>query len=105
MKGIDPVCAGRSAPQVLSNRLNFVGAADGLVLFLEAVYAASGIHELLLTGEERVAARADFHADIALVGGAGLEVVAAGADDVNFVVSGMNSGLHDIAGDPFEIPV
>ena len=99
------MCAGRFASWSLSNRLNFVGAADGLVLLLEAVNTPSSIHQFLLAGEEWVATRADFHTDIALVRGPGLEIMAASADDVDFVVSGMNSGLHDIAGDPFEISV
>jgi len=44
-----------------------VGAGD---LAAEALDAAGGIDQLLLAGEERVALRADFDDDVALVGGA-----------------------------------
>jgi hypothetical protein len=37
------------------------------------------------------------------VGGPRLELVAAGADDADFVVCGVNTGLHFITGNPFEI--
>ncbi len=45
------------------------------VLLLEAVYAAFRIDQLLTPGKERVAAGADFHSDVALMGGAGLELI------------------------------
>ena len=48
-------------------------------LAAEALDAAGGVDQLLLAGEERVAGGADFDDDVALVGGARLEVVAAGA--------------------------
>jgi hypothetical protein len=65
-----------------------------LQLFHEAVDAAFGIYQLLPAGEKRMAARADFHTEVALVGGARFEGAAAGAGHVNFVVGGMNSGFH-----------
>ena len=49
-----------------------------------------------------MAGRADLHADIALVRRARLEGVAAGANDVDFVVSGVNTSLHLVWGNPFE---
>ena len=60
-------------------------------LAAEAVDAACGIDELLLAGEEGVAGGTDFDHDVALVGGLGLEVVAAGALDLGGVVAGVNS--------------
>jgi len=74
-----------------------------LILLGEAVDAAFRVHQLLLAGEERMAGGADFHAHVALVGGARLEGVSARADDVDFVVSGVNTGLHFVTGIPFEI--
>src|SRR6266403_2030784 len=64
------------------------------VLAPEALDAAGRVHELLLAGKERMASGADFHADVALVGGAGNKRVTAGAMDPNFVVAGMNSCFH-----------
>src|SRR5947208_965870 len=76
----------------------FLGACLG-VLAAEAFHPAGGIQQLLLAGKEGMAIRADFHVDVALVGGAGGKGVPAGAVDTHFVVSGMNSGFHD-----FKIP-
>jgi hypothetical protein len=42
-----------------------------------------------------MAVGADFHADIALVSRPRFERVTASADDVDFFVSGVNSGFHD----------
>jgi len=61
---------------------------------LKPVHAAFRIHQLLTAREEWVAIGADFNADIALVGGARPEGVAAGADDVHFFIGGMDAGLH-----------
>ena len=74
-----------------------LGVGDGLGLFVllgEPLHTAFGVDQLLLPGEERVAVGADFHADIALVRGARLELVPARADDVDFFVGGVNSGFH-----------
>ena len=49
-----------------------------------------------------MAGRADLDADVALVRRARLEGVAAGANDVDFVVSGVNTSLHLVWGNPFE---
>src|SRR5438045_991769 len=48
-----------------------------------------------------MAGGADFDAHIALVRGARLEGMTAGADHTDFVVCGVNTGLHDYGG-PFE---
>src|ERR1700681_1226727 len=79
-----------------------LGGARILVLPLKAVDASGRVHQLLAPGEERVAGRADFHADIALMSRARLEGMAASARDVEFVIRGMNTSLH-VAGIPFEI--
>jgi len=60
------------------------------VLAAEALDAAGRIHQALFAGEERVADRADFHVNIALVGRTGLEVASAGALDLNCGVVGVN---------------
>jgi hypothetical protein len=70
------------------------GLRGSSVLLLETVYPAFGVDQLLLAREERVAAGADFHANVALVGRPGLEVITARADDVNGFVVRMNSGFH-----------
>jgi len=73
----------------------FLLRSPGLhVLLLETLDAARRIHQLLLSGEERVAAGADFHADIALMRGPRLERVTARADHINFFISGVDSGFH-----------
>ena len=61
---------------------------------LETVDAPFAVDQLLASSEEGMAGRADFHADIALMGRAGTKRVAAGADDITLVVSGMNTSFH-----------
>ena len=75
------------------SRLLF-GCVALLVLELEALDATRGVDHLLLAGEEGVAVGADFEDDVALVGGAGLEVVAARAAHGGFVVLRMNASLR-----------
>ncbi len=60
----------------------------------EAVYATRGVDQLLFAREERVARRADFQHDVALMGGARLEVRAASALDSNFLVMRMDLFLR-----------
>ena len=57
----------------------------------ETLHAARRIDQLLLAGKERVAGSADFDDDVALVRGAGLKVIAAGALDGDGVVLRVNS--------------
>src|SRR3954463_3864338 len=64
------------------------------VLAVKALDAAGRIYQLLFAGEERVAIRADFQPDVALVGGTGSEHVAARAMHAHFVIRGVNSCLH-----------
>jgi hypothetical protein len=67
------------------------------VLATEALDAARGVYQALLAREERVAVGADFQADPAFVGRAGLEGVSARAVDLDGSVCGVNSGLcHDL---------
>lgn len=79
--------------------LGGAGFGGGVGVFLgEALNAPGGVQEFLLTGEERVAIRADFHAQhIALDGRASLERVPAGAVHRNGVIIGMNTGFHGAA--------
>ena len=82
-----------SAQKLLLRRFGFGSIALG-VLAAEALYAAGGVHELLLAGKERVAGGADFHADVALVGGASSKCVTAGAVHADLTVAGMNGCFH-----------
>src|SRR5579864_185214 len=79
--------------------LLFRGRADaGLaVLTAEALDAPGGVDQLLLAGEERVTARADFHVNVAAVSGTGSKCVSAGAVHAHFVISGMNSCFHGVS--------
>src|SRR5579883_204964 len=81
----------------LSDRLFLFGfrrRPDLLIFLLETVHTALGIHQLLPAGKERMAVRADLHADVAFVRRARAERVAAGANHVHFFIGGMNSGFH-----------
>jgi hypothetical protein len=62
----------------------------------EALDATGRVDQLLLAGKERVAGRADFEHDIALVRGARGEVVAARTAHVGFVVIGVNPSLGHV---------
>ena len=66
------------------------------VLAAEALDAASGVHQLLLTGEEWMAVGADFNADVAPVRGAGGKRVAAGAVHTHFMIRRMNGCFHGV---------
>ena len=63
------------------------------VLLVELINTAAGVDQLLLAGVEGVALGADFNGDV-LLGGAGLDDVAAGASDGGLLVIGMDSFLH-----------
>jgi hypothetical protein len=60
----------------------------------ETLNTASCIHQLLLAGEERMAAGANFNMNIALVRGARSKAVSASAHYAHFVISGMDSCFH-----------
>ena len=62
-------------------------------LLVEAADTATGVHHLLLAGEEGVTLGANFHADI-LLGGAGGDHVAASAGDGSLLIVGMYILLH-----------
>ena len=64
------------------------------VFAAETLDAAGGVHELLLAGKEGMAGGADFHADVAFVGGAGDKCVTAGAMHADFAVAGMDGCFH-----------
>ena len=66
------------------------------ILAAEALDAACRVDQFLLAGEEWVAGRTDFYVDVALVGRAGSEIVAARAHNPDFVIVWMNTLLwHD----------
>ena len=62
-------------------------------LLVELGHASAGIHQLLLTGEEGVTLRADFHLDI-LLGRTCLNHITAGASNSSLLIIGMDSFLH-----------
>ena len=71
------------------------------VLPAEALHAAGRVDQLLLAREERVASRADFHVNVALVGRARLKGRSAGAHDANLGVIGVNLFLWHLSQNPF----
>jgi hypothetical protein len=64
------------------------------VLPAEALNASGGVHQFLLAGKERVAIRADFQVNGALVGGPGGKCVSACAVHAHFFILGMDRCLH-----------
>src|SRR5579862_1053246 len=64
------------------------------VFATETLNAAGRIHKLLLSGKERMASRANFYADVALMGRTGGKRVAAGAMHLDFAISGMDRCFH-----------
>jgi hypothetical protein len=77
--------------------LLFGGGACFAVLAAEALDAAGGIDQLLLAGKERVATRADFYADVALVCRARGKGAATGAVHAHFMIRGMDCCLHGVS--------
>ena len=61
--------------------------------FLETINTTASIYQLLLAGIEGMALGADLHGDI-LLGGAGLDDLAAGAADGRTLVLGMDALFH-----------
>ena len=64
------------------------------IALVEAIDASRRIDQLLFTSKERVASRANFDVQVALLGGAGLECLAASAANVNLDVFWVNSWFH-----------
>ena len=64
------------------------------IALVETIYASGGIDQLLFTGEERVASRANFDVQVALLGRAGLECLAASAGNSYIDVFWVNSWFH-----------
>jgi hypothetical protein len=71
----------------------WVSGSFQTVSLLEAFDAPCGIDQFLFPGKERVAGRTHFEPYFRF-GGAGLELVSAGAADEHFVVFRMNSFFH-----------
>lgn len=66
-----------------------------IISFLELVYTAAGVYQLLLTCEERVAFVADVHFKrFHVLGGTRFKGFAAGAYNRYFVIFRMYIGLH-----------
>jgi hypothetical protein len=72
-----------------------------LVLSLEFIDASGGIDQLLLTGEKRVAAGANFDADVVFIGGSCTERMSARADYVHLIVCGVDSSFHGLTSGDF----
>ena len=64
------------------------------VTLVETIHASGGIDQLLFAGEERVASRANFDVQVALLGRARLERLAASAGNIYFDVFWVNSWFH-----------
>ena len=64
------------------------------IALVEAIDASRGIDQLLFAGEERVASRANFDVQVALLGRAGLERLAASAGNSYIDVFWVNSWFH-----------
>ena len=85
------------AERKISGAKKFGAALSSLhiVSFLELVYTAACVNELLLTGKERVALIADIHPErVYVLGGTRGKCLAAGAYNRNFVIFRMYIGLH-----------
>ena len=66
------------------------------VALLEAINASAGVYQLLLTREEGVALGANVNDDV-LLGGAGLNDIAAGTADRGLLVVGMDALFHVVS--------
>ena len=64
------------------------------ITLVKAIDASCGIDQLLFSGKERVAGRANFDVQIALLGRAGLESFATSTANGYFDVFGVNSWFH-----------
>lgn len=64
------------------------------VAFIESIHASGSINQLLFTGKERVASRANFDVQVAFLGRAGLECLAASAANSYIDVFWVNSWFH-----------
>lgn len=64
------------------------------VALVEAIDASRCIDQLLFAGKERVASRANFDVQVALLGRARLERLAASAGNIYFDVFWVNSWFH-----------
>ena len=64
------------------------------IALVEAIDAPGSIDELLFAGEEGVASRANFDVQVALLGGAGMERLAASAGNCYIDVFWVNSWFH-----------
>src|SRR5271165_1265237 len=90
------------AKSLIRRRLLRGGRLSLGILAAETLDAAGRIHQALLAGEERMACRADFHVNVALVGRAGLKVVSACAHHPHGGVIGMNLFLGHLCSEkPF----
>ena len=64
------------------------------ISLIESINASRGINQLLFAGKERVTRGTDFHVQIALLGRARLERLAASAGNIYFDVFCVNSWFH-----------
>ena len=73
------------------------------VLPVELINAAAGVYQLLLAGVERVTLGADLNGDV-LLGGAGLDHIAAGAANGRRLVVRVNALLHGFVSPQSRLP-
>src|SRR5207245_6489348 len=67
---------------------------DVRVLLLEPIHTTFRIDQFLLTGEERVASRTNFHAHVAIMGGTRLENVPARTRHFYYVMRAATASVH-----------
>jgi len=79
---------------LLSGRGGFLRTLLAIPL-VKAVDASRGIDELLLAGEKRMARRANFNVQVAILGGTSLKALAARAGNRDFLILRMYFWFHD----------
>lgn len=80
-------------PRLLGARSAF-GCRFLAIALVESINASCRVDELLLTGEERVASRADFDVQVVFSGRAGFEALTASATNGYFVIFRVDSWFH-----------
>ena len=100
--GIRVATGDYSAADSFAEKLFGMNGLRGVPLTIAAAELfdlAGRFHDLLRAGEERMAGRTHFHANILAQCGAGNEYLATTAGDLDLVVLGMDSGLHNFRPD------
>ena len=89
-----PTCRRQEFVRLMLGSCCAFGGGFLAIALVEAIDASSGIDQLLLSGEERMASRTNFDVQIAFLGRASLEGLAASAANGYFDVFRVNSWFH-----------